>query len=228
MIKMESLLIAFVIAFGFVVLISNSTPTEEAASKIIPIRLNDEGIKYPDELPIAGRVQWEEPLPGFFAGLAEVWFHDQLVDRIMFLKIDPEHYSFAVHCDKNLQTIEQWQNSLDAVAVINGSFYQRDDYGEPYVPMMIRGERRGLNPYKSSHGAILFEPVHPDSPWVKVIDYKEGRIANIEDEGYSEGTASYPTLVDFDGKVRAKGNPKWRASRSFIGLDRDGFINGCN
>ena len=90
--------------------------------------------------------------------------------------------------------------------------------------MMIGGERRGLKPYKSIQGAFLFEPVHPDSPLVKVIDYAGGQIANIEDEGYSEGTASYPTLVDFNGGVRAKRNPKWRASRSFIGLDQAGNI----
>ena len=199
--------------------------TAQLPEDIIPIKPSDIGIQFPDEIPKAGQFQWEEHLPGFYTTLVNVEFHDQLVDRIMFLRIDPERYSFAVHCNTDLLFIDDWLDTLDAIAAVNGSYYQRQpNYGEPYMPMLIDGERRGANPYKSSHGAFLFEPVHPDSTRVKVIDYKGGRVADIENQGYKGGTASYPTLVDFEGIVRAKKNPKWRASRSFIGLDESGYL----
>jgi len=199
--------------------------TAQHPEGINPLRTNDIGIQHPDDIPEAGNVDWREPLPGFFYALVDVMFHNQLVDRIMFLRIDPVRYSFDVHCNKDLLFIDEWLDTLKVVAVINGSYYQRDpNYGEPYMPMILNGVRRGAKPYTSSHGAILFEPVDPDSPRVKVIDYKGGKLADIENQGYKGGTTSYPTLVDFEGRVRAKRNPKWRASRSFIGLDETGYL----
>ncbi len=87
--------------------------TAQLPEDIIPIKPNDIGIQFPDEMPKAEQVVWNEHLPGFFAALVDVRFHDQLVDRIMFLRLDPERYSFAVHCNTDLLFIEEWLDTLD-------------------------------------------------------------------------------------------------------------------
>ncbi len=192
---------------------------------------NDLAIQHPDLLPQGIMMNWYTVEEGFEIGYEDIFFAHTLVDRILLLRIDPEYFRFSVHCSPSpdMKYIYEWMEDLTAVAVVNGSFYTDESeetaYGEPAVPMLLGGKRAGPENYKSRHGAILFEPEDSTKPLVSYVNYNPPRIADIENEGYTEGTVSYPTLVgDGAGLVRTKENPMKRANRSFIGIDKDGNV----
>lgn len=191
---------------------------------------NDIGIQFPKEIPQAGELNWQEAVPGLQVAHLNVIFHKNPVDRILLAKVDPDKFKLSVQCspNPNMKYLSEWQKEFNAVVVINGSFYTRETaktaYGEPDVPMIINGKRKGPVNYWSRHGAFLFEPMDQSKPKVKVLDYQPKAKVEFEKEGYAQGTVSFPTLVDFNGKTRAPFSPKKRATRSFIALDKDGKI----
>jgi len=194
--------------------------------KITQIRQDDVGIQYPDDVPEHSAVKWSEPMPSFYQASIDVIFHGKLYDRIQLLKIDPEKYRFGVHNDPELLTIEAWRKRLGAIAVINGSYYMQKPYGEPLTPILEDGVYKGLRSYSSSNGVFLAEPVDSSRRKATFIDFG-GKPARITEKflrgfGYNEAVVSYPTLLDYHGNVRAKKNPQWRATRTFIGMDREG------
>lgn len=215
----------------FITLLILSATILLAQNKMLQnIAPNDIGIQFPKEIPQAGALNWKVALPGLQAAHLDVIFHKKFVDRILLAKVDPGRFKLSVHCspNPNMKYLSEWQKELKAVVVINGSFFTRETaktkYGEPDVPVIINGKRRGPANYWSRHGAFLFEPLDSSKPKIKVIDYNQKARVAFEKEGYTQGTVSFPTLVDFNGKTRAPFSPKKRASRSFIALDRDGNI----
>ncbi len=195
----------------------------------LAIASDDASIKFPDQIPGYKKIEWSEPLPGFFAGNVSVLFHNRLVDRIQILRVDPERYKFGVHNDPQLRTIETWREDLDALAVINGSYYKaKPVYGAPLTPVLMDGKFAGVNGYRSKHGVFLAEPVDPTKPKATFVDFG-GSVTKITEQflkkfGYKEAVVSYPVLLDYKGSVRAKNNPKWRATRTFTGMDKNGYV----
>lgn len=194
------------------------------------IEPNDIGIQFPDEIPIAGELNWKPAIPGLQVALLDVMFHEILVDRILLARTDPAKFKISVHCapHPNMKYLHEWRNELNANVVINGSFYTRETnataYGEPDVPMLINRKVMGKKNYWSRHAAFLLGPLNESDPLVKVVDYQPKAKVEFEKEMYTDGTISFPTLVDFDGNTRAPRSPKKRATRSFIALDKNQYL----
>ncbi len=184
----------------------------------------DKGVIYPDEVPTPGMFSWRKLKPGLEIASLDVLFRGQISDRIKLARIDPKRYQFQIHNDPSLRTIEQWQEDLGSLVVVNGSFYTQEPYGYPDIPMILNGVPKGPIRYTSSHGAFLAEPAQSGKPYVKMLDFKGKKKVELEKEGYKTATASYPTLIDFEGRVRAARNPRWRANRTFVALDRENKV----
>ncbi|MBI2653626.1 phosphodiester glycosidase family protein [Candidatus Woesearchaeota archaeon] len=202
--------------------------TEHKKNGIVPIKPGDVGIKFPNDIPQHGPLEWTEPLPGFLESTVEVIFHGMFYDSIKVLKIDPRKFKFGVHNNLQLMTIEAWRESLDALAVINGSYYSSNPYGEPSIPLLENGTYKGPKRYVSNSGMFIAEPKKGDKPKATFIDFgtKPGSITSeyLKQIGYLEAVVSYPVLLDSVGNVRVKNNPAWRATRTFIGMDKNGYI----
>ncbi|MEM7183588.1 MAG: phosphodiester glycosidase family protein [Spirochaetota bacterium] len=204
------------------------TSLKQEREQIIPIASNDLAIQYPNEIPQHGSIQWSEPMVGFFETNVAVYFHEKLYDKIQIVKVDPQKYRVNVWNDPTRYTIEDWRKRLNALAVINASYYKRKPYGAQLTPILENGRFKGNDGYPSSHGIFLSEPVKRRLPLAKYIDFsgrsKKIKKSYLKSLGYKTAIVSYPILLDAKGRVRAKKNPQWRATRSFIGIDKKGYI----
>lgn len=190
-------------------------------------RPDDDGTCFPDEPVTPGLLRWQEPLPGFSTTSLDVIFRGQLVDRIQLVRVDPERYVIEVHNDPNLRTIERWRSSLDALAVVNGSYYKSEPYGEPMTPTQSRGKRldRAAG-YRSTHGALFAEPADASKPHAKVVGFPSAVSADdrIREEKHGTAVFSYPLLLDERGRNHAVDSLQKRATRTFVAEDRRGRI----
>ncbi len=194
---------------------------------IVAPRPGDLGALFPDAPPTPGPLRWEEPLPGFFTASLDVAFRGSPVDRIQLVRVDPQRYAIDVHSDLDLRTIEEWRSSLDALLVVNGSYYRSDPYGEPMTPTQSNGKRldrtRG---YRSTNGALFAEPLDVTKPRARIVTFSEAVSADdrIREERYGTVVFSYPLLLDSRGRNHAVDPHQKRATRTFVAEDRRGHI----
>ena len=202
--------------------------TEYKKKGMVPIKPGDIGIQFPNDIPQYGPITWTEPLPGFLESTVEVIFHGMFYDSIKVLKIDPRKFKFGVHNSLQLRTIEAWREDLGALAVVNGSYYATNPYGESQMPILEHGVHKGPKRYVSSSGMFVAEPDTEDKPKVTFVDFGAKSVNVTPDylrqTGYLEAVVSYPVLLDAAENVRVKNNPAWRATRTFIGMDKHGYI----
>ena len=166
-----------------------------------------------------GIVNWKRYLPGLEVTSVDAIADRKVKDRVQLVRIDPEKYRFKVSHDKKGKTISGWQEDLNALVVVNGSYNMEEPAGETLVPIISNGKYQGPQRYYSRHGAFLAEPSRSSSPKVRFVDFGRGRRVKLSKYGYREGTASYPTLLDFNGRIKAP-HSNDRANRTFIGVDR--------
>lgn len=187
----------------------------------------DFGSLYPNELPTSGLINWVERIHGFQTTTIDIIFHDELVDRILLTKINPELFEFHVHNDLNLKSIKEWRNDLGATVVINGSYYANKPYGLPITPTLNKGKRLdNRKNYHSKHGAFFAEPKDELKAKVKFRDFSTPTLVDsiLELEEYNTVIFSYPTLLNEHGDNKAVERPKKRANRTFIAQDNQGHI----
>src|SRR3989344_5549879 len=203
--------------------------SSNSAGALEAIKPNDLGIQNPREIPQAGFLAWSELSSGFEVSSLDVIFRDKLFDRIELIRIDPNKYKFSVHNDPSLRTIEKWREDLGALAVINTSFYHRDPYGFPLTPIISNGVTKGPKSWKTLDkrcGAFLAEPVDSNGPLVKMVEFENNSVVNMQQLGYKEGILNYPCLLHTDknhvGQYLLR--PQRRANRTFICLDREGKV----
>ncbi|MEA1973099.1 MAG: phosphodiester glycosidase family protein, partial [Candidatus Cloacimonadota bacterium] len=201
------------------------------------ISTNDKALRYPYDIPEAGVINWREIEQGLEFTFIDVLFQNELVERIALTRIDPEYYALKTYNDYDKivtkhgkqfkhygrKTIEEWQDYLDANVVVNGSFYRTKPYGKATAQMLENGKRKGSKLYPTG-GTILFEPQDRKAPYLKVVDHLDN-MQNLEDYGYNYGTNGYPAFYDSNGDSRSKKSYyKWRATRTFIGVDDTGKV----
>jgi hypothetical protein len=168
---------------------------------------------------------WIERAPGLETADAEVELGGVAVDSLALVRIDPARYELSVHWTDRPLAIEDWQRTLAADVVINGSYFERD--GTPTTPLRSAGRALGPTGYVSSHGAIVI------GPGFDIVDLRGRDVAGAL-APYRDAMVSYPLLIAPDGDTRAAGHDDWLANRTFIGLDaqariviattRDGFF----
>jgi hypothetical protein len=182
----------------------------------------DAWVLHPDGLPASPVIRWEEAQEGLEFALVPVYFLGRYADRLALVRADPERFRTGVFFSPEAKSIADWQKELGAAVVINSSFYQNDPVA-PTTPILSGGKALGPENYRSSHGAFLAEPKKPGLRRFLLRDFNREKAA-LSDSGYTEAVVSYPMLIDGDGNVRAAPNPRWRADRSFIAVDKKGRI----
>jgi hypothetical protein len=134
------------------------------------------------------------------------------VDRVALVRIDPGRYRFTVEWDgARPRTIDEWQSTLGAAVVMNGSYFSPDR--SPQTPLRSHGRSFGPAEYQSQHAAFAGGDI---------IDLR-GRALPDAIAGFSDAMVSYPTLLDREGHVRVA-ESDWLASRSFVALDGAGRV----
>lgn len=199
----------------------------DPSGKVPPPRSGDDGALLLEETPVPGLVHWVERLPGLQTTAMDVLFRGKLVDRVHLVRVDPDRYIIGVHNDLALRSIEQWRQDLDALVVVNGSYFRSDPYGEPMTPTQNEGRRLDkTHGYRSTNGALLAEPLDPKKPRAAVMSFPDEVSADdlIAREGYQTVVFSYPLLLDEGGRNNAIDSLRKRATRTFVAQDRDGQI----
>ncbi len=172
--------------------------------------------RYPDEPARAGPVSWRTQEPGLELGDLDVMLFDTTVDHVSLIRVDPARFRFVVRHDaRHPVPADEWRRRLNAVAVVNGSYYTVT--GSPETPIRTHGESRGPLAYTSGHGAFLADPApsfvrfQGADPWPSLV-------------GARDAMVSYPLLVAPSGAVAVARNPKWLANRNFVAHTRGGSI----
>jgi N-acetylmuramoyl-L-alanine amidase len=183
---------------------------------------NDVAIRHPAGIPSMPVLRWQHPIPGLQVALSPVYYKGQYVDHLILVRAEPARFRVGVFFDKQMKTISAWQKNLGASVVINASFFGSDPIA-PVTPILSNGKALGPRQYRSSHGAMLAEPVRAGLAQFAIEDY-HGEEIHLSESGYREAVVSYPMLIDGTGRVRATDSPRWRADRSFVAIDERGRI----
>lgn len=160
--------------------------------------------------------RWQLRRIGFETGFSDIFCDGQLVDRVQLSRIEQDHYALSVHYNNHQpRLIEDWQRELDAIALINGSFFSLDR--TPETPIKSAGSYFGPEEYDSTHGAVVA------GRHTEILDLK-GKDVLDELIGRQEAMVSYPLLLDSQQRTRAAGKHSWIANRSFVALDAQSRI----
>jgi len=164
-----------------------------------------------------GPLEWREVDEGFEVAELPVLAAGREVDRILLARIDPGRFRLLVRTrPAGDRELGDWMAALDALLVINGSYYARG--GGPSTPLVSAGERLGPESYDARHGAFVAKPAFVGIRDLRNADWQTALA------GAEEAMVSFPLLVAADGSSRASADPRWLANRSFIGQDGAGWI----
>ncbi|WP_203070667.1 phosphodiester glycosidase family protein [Falsiroseomonas ponticola] len=165
----------------------------------------------------AGPIAWRSLAEGFEVAEMPVLAGEAEVDRLLLARIDPRHFRLIARAaPAGNRDLQDWRRALGAVLVVNGSFYDR--YGDPDTPMVSDGQRLGPATYEARHGAVV-----SDASGTRLLDLR-GQDWRAALAGARDGVVSWPLLLAPDGSIRAAGDPRWLANRSFLAEDRAGRI----
>lgn len=166
---------------------------------------------------VPGPFQWIEIAPGFAVAELPVLSAAEEVDRLYLARVDPVRYRIVVRSQPAAtRDAADWMTQLGALLVINGSFYSRT--GEAATPVVSGSAWLGPQNYPARHGAFISSPTYTG---LRDLAGEDWRVLFAAAE---DALVSYPLLVAPDGSSRAGGDPRWLASRSFVGEDMAGRI----
>ncbi len=167
--------------------------------------------------PTVSPLRWIQRSSGLETSELMFSVQGEIVDRMMLIRLDPQHYRFSIHWDPtDRRTAEQWQQEFQAAVVVNGSYF--GDHFVPLTPLRIHGCSFGPTTYVSQHGAFVI-----DGAYVNILDLHHTDAFNAIGQ-FPDAMVSYPLLLDAAGNNRAVESPGWLASRNFLGLDVDDHI----
>jgi len=168
-------------------------------------------------IPATSAYNWRTQAPGLETADLELKVGDELVDRMVLVRLNPQRYRLSVHWDpKASRTAEDWQRELGASVVVMGSFFSEKYV--PLTPVRFAGQSAGPADYQSSHGAFV-----ADGARVEILDLRDRNVSQAIGE-YPEAMVSYPLLIDPKGENRAAESKGWFASRSFVAIDESGRV----
>lgn len=165
----------------------------------------------------AGAFSWQRLDAGFEVGEMPVHAAGAEVDRILLARIDPAHFGFQVwNRPSGDRDSFDWMKELDAVLVINGSYFTR--YGTPATPLVSARVLSGPADYDARHGAFVASASFVGIRDLARLDWRQA----LGDADH--GLVSFPLLIGADGQSRSKGDARWLANRSFVAQDETGHI----
>ena len=167
--------------------------------------------------PTVSELRWHERAPGLETADLAFKVNGEIVDRMMLVRLDPQHYQFSVHWDPTgSRTAEDWQREFGAVVVVNGSYF--DHNFVPLTPLRTSARPAGPTIYNSSHGAFVAAGHN-----VTILDLRNQNVSKVIGQ-FPEAMVSYPLLIGPNGENRAVETKTWLASRNFVAIDRKGYV----
>jgi len=157
--------------------------------------------------------------PGVEVATFRLLLEGEELESVALVRLDPAVHRFGVAVDsKGPRPIERWREKLDAIAVVNGSYFLPDR--TPQTPLRQEGRALGPSVYTSTHGAFVADPATGAVAIVDLRDVELPRGISV----FPEAMVSYPLLLAPDGTSCAEGSHDWLASRTFVGVDRAGWV----
>jgi hypothetical protein len=138
------------------------------------------------------------------------------VDRMYLTRLDPAAFRFEVHNDPAAtHSNADWQKTLGATLVINGSYYNKRGY--PDTPFLSGGKQLGPVDYAARQGALVFKEGEAE-----IVDLRQKTWQTAFGDAH-DALVSYPLLLA-GGQVPAIKPSRWLSSRSFVAKDISGKL----
>jgi uncharacterized protein YigE (DUF2233 family) len=165
--------------------------------------------------------QWRTLSQGLAFSEVKVFHHQELVDTLAVVKIDPASNAFRVFHQKP-QNLTDWQEEIKAPVVFNASFF--NPAGQPVGLIVTDGKLMGPTGNCQMQGMFVAEPqgMSPDLPRATILDLKTTRL-DFKKFPWEQGVQSFPLLLDSRGSLRVKESGK-KSYRTVICADRNGNI----
>jgi uncharacterized protein YigE (DUF2233 family) len=165
--------------------------------------------------------QWRLLNQGLAFTEVQVYYHQNLVETLAVVKIDPALNTFRVFHHKR-QSLTTWQEEINAPVVFNASYF--DAQGQPVGLILVDGQPLGPLHNRRMRGMFVAEPrgISPDLPRATILDLK-GVTIDPKKFPWKQGVQSFPLLLDYKGQVRVKESGK-KSYRTVIAADRNGNI----
>ncbi len=144
---------------------------------------------------------------------------NNLTESLYILRVNPNDYQLDVAYHEYAQTLEDWQTETNALAVINGGYFRKED--ELYFPnglTITNGEKFGES-YGSFAGMLAINENFIKLRWLQEEPYKPN-------ENLTAALQSFPVLVKPGGELgfTAENEDNIKARRTMIGQDTQGRI----
>ena len=213
-----------VVVVGYIIFFGFHSPVYKDDGLWVRLKSNDTHLSSSMRLALRdspaaahGEFSWREIAPGFETGELTALVNRNVVDQIMLARIDPTRFRFAVcHKSGGYRNVDQWMHTLDAVLVVNGSYFARG--GKPATPLLSNGKLLGPKEYIAKGGAFT-----ATDGLARIGDLTNQSWQTVFQD-MTNGLVSYPILVAADGSNHVQRKSRWLANRSFIATDRSGWI----
>lgn len=165
--------------------------------------------------------EWRTLSPGLSFTEVQVFRHQEQVDTLAVVKIDPALNAFRVFYHKP-QTLKAWQEETQALVIFNASYFTAE--GQPVALILVDGKALGPHKNPRMRGMFVAEPrgMAPDLPRATILDLQAAPV-NPQTLPWTQGVQSFPLLLDHKGRIRVRESQK-RAHRTVIAADRKGNI----
>lgn len=165
--------------------------------------------------------QWRTLGPGLLFSEVQVYRHQERVDTLAVVKIDPALNAFRVFHHKP-QTLTAWQEETQALVIFNASYFTAQ--GQPVALILVDGQPLGPLNNPRVRGMFVAEPrgVSPDLPRATILDLQAAPV-NPHTLPWTQGVQSFPLLLDYKGRIRVRETQK-KSHRTVIAADRKGNI----
>ena len=177
-----------------------------------------EALKIPEKTFTHGELIWKKIAEGYETSELPVMVDGKEIDTIYLNRIDPKNFKFEVYNEPTGRTgIDEWEKRIpDAVFITNGSYF--DKKGKPFTPFISNNVNLGPKNYDAKAGAFIVKNGVPNIINLQDKDWKK------EIEGAEQAMVSYPLLIGEDGQNHVNVKSRWLANRTFVAIDKDGFI----
>ncbi len=165
--------------------------------------------------------QWRVIGRGLSFAEVKVLEHDEVVEGLAVVKIDPASNAFRVFHHAP-QSITAWQQETKAPVIFNASYYGAGN--KPVGLILMDGKPLGPLSNPQMRGMFVAEPkgMSPDLPRATILDLAATPVNPLK-LPWTQGVQSFPLLLDYKGRIRVRSSDK-RSHRTVIAADRVGNI----
>ena len=144
---------------------------------------------------------------------------NNVMETMVVFRIDPQQYRFEIHHQRDMLSLESWQQQTNALAVLNGGYFQITN--ELYYPTGLTVSSGEL--FGASYGdfAAMFTSTNGqvDLRWLAEQPYSS-------EESIEHALQSFPILIKPGGVLGfpSEYEDYQTARRTAIGIDQDGRV----